>query len=259
LLSHRPRDQGGHARRPAGARAPGRHRPLLRGRRRACAAGAARRQEPVRLDQRGGGVRDGGGRARGGPEPLRRLPRRAAGPRPGPRAGRRRGGVGRGRAHRRGARRRALGGAPPRGRAAGLSALRAPGLERARPRGRRDAGRGCRRARPALRGARPRMTFLALFWLNVGLLALFAVLVQREGLLGFAKGGKWYLTWFAVGLITLMDELTSIFYAPAEAHRLLGLPAILFIAATSLLLRVLSTRMVEIAQILELQIGRAHV
>jgi len=96
------------------------------------------------------------------------------------------------------------------------------------------------------------MTFLALFWLNVGLLALFAVLLQREGLLGFAKGGKWYLTWFAVGLITLMDELTSIFYAPAEAHRFIGLPAIFFIAATSLLMRVLSTRMVEIAQILEL-------
>ena len=96
------------------------------------------------------------------------------------------------------------------------------------------------------------MTFLVLFWLNVGLLALFAVLLQREGLLGFAKGGKWYLTWFAVGLITLMDELTSIFYAPAEAHRFIGLPAIFFIAATSLLMRVLSTRMVEIAQILEL-------
>ena len=96
------------------------------------------------------------------------------------------------------------------------------------------------------------MTFLVLFWLNVGLLALFAVLLQREGLLGFARGGKWYLTWFAVGLITLMDELTSIFYAPAEAHRFIGLPAIFFIAATSLLMRVLSTRMVEIAQILEL-------
>src|SRR5207245_6705089 len=61
-----------------------------------------------------------------------------------------------------------------------------------------------------------------------------------------------YLTWFAVGLITLMDELTSVFYAPAEAHRFIGTQAIFFIAATSLLMRVLSTRMVEIAQILEL-------
>src|SRR6059036_4097720 len=113
-----------------------------------------------------------------------------------------------------------------------------------RPTRRRASWRG--------REAAARMTFLALFWLNVGLLAFFAVLVQREGLLGFAKGGRWYLTWFATALITLMDELTSIFYAPAEAHRFIGLPAIFFIAATSLLMRFLSTRMVEIAQILEL-------
>src|SRR5881409_1211106 len=96
------------------------------------------------------------------------------------------------------------------------------------------------------------MTVIVLFWLNVLLLSLFASLALQPRLLGFAKGGKWYLTWFAVGLITLMDELTSIFYAPAEAHRFIGTQAIFFIAATSLLMRVLSTRMVEIAQILEL-------
>jgi amino acid transporter len=95
------------------------------------------------------------------------------------------------------------------------------------------------------------MTFLVLFWLNLALLALFGVLLQREGLLGFAKGGKWYLTWFATGLITLMDELTSIYYVPAEAHRFIGVRAIFFIIITSLVMRVLSTRMVEIAQILE--------
>src|SRR5881296_90232 len=96
------------------------------------------------------------------------------------------------------------------------------------------------------------MTVLVLFWLNVLLLSFFASLTLQPRLLGFAKGGKWYLTWFAVGLITLMDELTSVFYAPAEAHRFIGTQAIFFIAATSLLMRVLSTRMVEIAQILEL-------
>src|SRR5438094_702390 len=100
--------------------------------------------------------------------------------------------------------------------------------------------------------ARARMTVLVLFWLNVLLLSFFASLTLQPRLLGFAKGGKWYLTWFAVGLITLMDELTSVFYAPAEAHRFIGTQAIFFIAATSLLMRVLSTRMVEIAQILEL-------
>jgi hypothetical protein len=92
--------------------------------------------------------------------------------------------------------------------------------------------------------------FLVLL-VNVGLIALFAVLLRRPGLLGFAKGGKWYATWLTIGVITLMDELTSVFYAPAEAHRFIGLTAIFFIAFTSLLMRVLSSRMVEIAQILE--------
>ncbi len=95
------------------------------------------------------------------------------------------------------------------------------------------------------------MTAATLVALNLALLAVFAVLARRPGLLGFAKGGRWYLSWFAVGLITLMDELTSIFYAPAEAHRFIGKQAIFFIAATSLLMRFLSSRMVEIAQILE--------
>ena len=95
------------------------------------------------------------------------------------------------------------------------------------------------------------MTILTLFWVNVLAFAVFAVIFTRPNLLGFAKGGRWYLTWFATGLITLMDELTSIFYTPAEAHRFIGTRAIFFIAITSLLMRVLSTRMVEIAQILE--------
>ena len=96
------------------------------------------------------------------------------------------------------------------------------------------------------------MTILVLFWLNVLLLAVFIVILQRPGLLSFTKGGKWYLTWLSIGVITLMDELTSVFYAPAEAHRFIGVQAIFFIAFTSLLMRLLSSRMVEIAQILEL-------
>jgi hypothetical protein len=96
------------------------------------------------------------------------------------------------------------------------------------------------------------MTPLVLVILNLGLFVVFTLILQRPGLLGFAKGGKWYLTWLAIGVITLMDELTSIFYAPAEAHRFIGNRAIFFIAFTSLLMRFLSSRMVEIAQILEL-------
>jgi amino acid transporter len=95
------------------------------------------------------------------------------------------------------------------------------------------------------------MTQPVLFLLNVGLVVGFGLLLRRKGLLGYAKGGRWYLTWLATGVITLMDELTSVFYAPAEAHRFIGTQAIFFIAFTSLLMRVLSSRMVEIAQILE--------
>jgi len=96
------------------------------------------------------------------------------------------------------------------------------------------------------------MTPIVLTGLNLVVLGTFLWLLRRPGLLGFSKGGRYYLSWFAVGLITLMDELTSIFYAPAEAHRFIGHQAIFFIAATSLLMRFLSSRMVEIAEILEL-------
>ena len=93
------------------------------------------------------------------------------------------------------------------------------------------------------------MNQTVLFALNVILLAVFGSLLRSKGLLGYAKGGKWYLTWLATGVITLMDELTSVFYAPAEAHRFIGTQAIFFIAFTSLLMRFLSSRMVEIAKI----------
>ena len=48
-----------------------------------------------------------------------------------------------------------------------------------------------------------------------------------------------------------MDEFTSIFYVPAESYRFIGSSAIVFIALTSILIRFLSTRFVEIAEILE--------
>jgi hypothetical protein len=95
-------------------------------------------------------------------------------------------------------------------------------------------------------------SWVVLTALNACLVAGFAWLLRRPGLLGYARGGKWYLTWLSVGVITFMDESTSIFYAPAEAHRFIGSRAIFFIAATSLLMRVLSSRMVEIGQILEI-------
>ncbi|MCC6399041.1 MAG: amino acid permease, partial [Bacteroidetes bacterium] len=72
-----------------------------------------------------------------------------------------------------------------------------------------------------------------------------------KDLLAYFSAGRWWLTWLSIAVITLMDELTSIFYAPSEAFRFIGTYAIPFIAVTSLLMRFLSTRMVEIAEILE--------
>src|ERR1035437_1165381 len=86
---------------------------------------------------------------------------------------------------------------------------------------------------------------------NAGLVLVFFLLMRRKDYLSFLEGGRWWLTWLAVGIITLMDEMTSIFYAPFEAYRFIGIKAIMYIALTSLLIRFLSTRMVEISEILE--------
>src|SRR5512135_1935262 len=94
-----------------------------------------------------------------------------------------------------------------------------------------------------------KLTFLIA--LNVVVVGVFAVLFRKKNLLTTFSGGRWWLTWLSIAVITLMDELTSIFYAPSEAWRFIGFHAIAFIAITSLLMRFLSTRMVEIAEILE--------
>jgi amino acid transporter len=86
---------------------------------------------------------------------------------------------------------------------------------------------------------------------NLLLIVAFIFIARKKEFLSFFSGGKWLLTWFAIGIITLMDELTSIYYAPFEAFRFIGLKAIFYIALTSLLIRFLSTRMVEISEILE--------
>ena len=95
------------------------------------------------------------------------------------------------------------------------------------------------------------MKVIVLTILNVGLFTLFFILLRRPNLLTYHRGGKIWLTYLAVGVITLMDEFTSIFYAPAEAYRFIGLNAIVFIAITSILVRFISTRLTEIAEILE--------
>ncbi len=95
------------------------------------------------------------------------------------------------------------------------------------------------------------MKTIVLTVLNVGLVILFIYLLRKKELLSYHHQGRWWLTWLAIGVITLMDEFTSIFYVPAEAYRFIGLSAIAFIAVTSLLIRIFTTRLTEIAEILE--------
>ncbi|HYA42355.1 MAG TPA: amino acid permease, partial [Syntrophobacteraceae bacterium] len=95
------------------------------------------------------------------------------------------------------------------------------------------------------------MKFGVLALLNLSLVATFVYLMRRPNLLTFSQSGRIWLSWLAVAIITLMDEFTSIFYAPAEAYRFIGLSAIVFIALTSILVRFMSTRFTEIAEILE--------
>jgi hypothetical protein len=92
---------------------------------------------------------------------------------------------------------------------------------------------------------------VVLILLNVFLIGVFALLIRRPGLLSYYAGGRLWLTWLAVAIITLMDELTSVFYAPAEAHRFIGPSAIIFIAFTAVFVHYMTTRLVEIAEILE--------
>jgi hypothetical protein len=52
--------------------------------------------------------------------------------------------------------------------------------------------------------------------LNLSLIALFVVLLRKPGLLSYYFKGRWLLTWLSIAVITLMDELTSVFYAPRK-------------------------------------------
>lgn len=95
------------------------------------------------------------------------------------------------------------------------------------------------------------MSTLISIIVNIGLIAIFVYLMRQKNYLSFFQGGRWWLTWLAIGIITLMDEITSVFYAHAEAYAAIGSKAIIYIALTSILIRFLSTRMVEISEILE--------
>jgi hypothetical protein len=95
------------------------------------------------------------------------------------------------------------------------------------------------------------MKTLVLLIINLAIAGLFFLLLRRPSLLTYYMNGRFWLTWLAVAIITLMDELTSVFYAPAEAFRFIGPSAIFFIAFTAVFIHYMTTRLVEIAEILE--------
>ena len=95
------------------------------------------------------------------------------------------------------------------------------------------------------------MNAVVLVTLNLLLVGLSFLLLKQRGFLTYYRSGRMWLTWLGIGIITFMDEFTSIFYVPAESYRFIGSSAIVFIALTSILIRFLSTRFVEIAEILE--------
>ncbi|MEW6529559.1 MAG: amino acid permease [Thermodesulfobacteriota bacterium] len=95
------------------------------------------------------------------------------------------------------------------------------------------------------------MKTLVLLVLNAALVGFFIYLLRKPGILTYYLTGRFWLTWFGVAIITLMDELTSVFYAPAEAFRFIGPSAIIFIAFTAVFIHYMTTRLVEIAEILE--------
>ena len=95
------------------------------------------------------------------------------------------------------------------------------------------------------------MKTIALIALNASLLGLFIFVLTRRQLLTYHQDRRLWLTWLAIAVITLMDEFTDVFFAPAESFRFIGSGALVFIALTSLLMRFMSTRYTEIAEILE--------
>ena len=95
------------------------------------------------------------------------------------------------------------------------------------------------------------MKALVLILLNLVLVSLFLFLFTRRRLLTYHQDRQLWLTWLSVAIITLMDEFTDVFFAPAESYRFIGASTLVFIALTSLLMRFMSTRYTEIAEILE--------
>jgi hypothetical protein len=58
----------------------------------------------------------------------------------------------------------------------------------------------------------------------------FIYLLRKPGRLFYSQNGRRWLTWLSAAVITLMDELTSGFYTPAEVYRFIGGNGLIVIA-----------------------------
>ena len=67
--------------------------------------------------------------------------------------------------------------------------------------------------------------FLISALVTIALVAGFALLFTRKNLLAYSSHGR---RWLSIAIITLMDELTSIFYAPSEAFRVIAYHTIVY-------------------------------
>ncbi|MDD3467787.1 MAG: amino acid permease, partial [Campylobacterales bacterium] len=76
-------------------------------------------------------------------------------------------------------------------------------------------------------------------------------LKEQKDSIYYKKNGALYLGFLGVGVITVMDVITSVFYAPAESFRFVGYDTLLFMPMTALIVAAFAFSMTEIARIME--------
>ncbi|AEE15380.1 amino acid permease-associated region [Thermodesulfobium narugense DSM 14796] len=92
---------------------------------------------------------------------------------------------------------------------------------------------------------------LIMIFCNALLLAALFYLTKRKRILYYKKGGMLFLGFMGVAVITMMDELTSIFYAPGEAFHFIGKHAVFYLVFTFAMVTLYSFSLTEVAEILE--------
>lgn len=76
-------------------------------------------------------------------------------------------------------------------------------------------------------------------------------LAEQKTNIYYHKNGVLYLGFLGVGVIVVMDVITSVFYAPAESFRFVGYDTFLFMPLTAIMVAAFAFSMTEIARIME--------